>query len=614
MPYDFNCKNTSLKYILFLALIFQFLYANSTEFYQNKAQELKLAQAHYWQLLLHMNDGISEIDDPRFFMAKDGKYNASNELLASIEALFSQEKKDDESFICRFPARTHWLKEKLNIDNLSNENCKEYKKIIKRLDPQSATLVFSSAHINSPASMFGHTFLRIDSSYESKLLSYAVNYAAMADQNTENGVVFAIKGLFGGYYGRYSLLPYYEKLKEYSDTEQRDVWEYDLNLTHDEVKRMVEHIWELNNTFSDYFFFDENCSYNLLWLIEVARPTVSLRQDYFFQVIPAETMFTIEKEKLIKEIQYRPSKRTRLLRYEEILTQSERQNVMQLSTGKLSVQKWDETSQLSLKRKQLLLECAVELTEYYFIENDITKEQYLDIFHKLTSKRATLGRGEKLAVERPSDPLKGHQALRATLQTKYVDSETSVLLGLRPAYHDITNSDIGFLQGTQIEFLDTVVEINEDDIDLEYMTILSIASYVPQTDFFAPMTWRTKFAVNSDYMDDKNHLNGAVAAGTSWYNPLGYHYVLIEPMIHATHSTRFSIAPVFGAVIDRYPAFKTNFEVKQRYYDDKENQVIANITQSWYIRQNVSLHFSYEYTEKFENNDDVIKIGLNYFF
>jgi hypothetical protein len=63
------------------------------------------------------------------------------------------------------------------------------------MDPQSVTLVFSSAHINSPASMFGYTFLRIDSSYESKMLSYAVNYAAGADPDKENGMVFAVKGL-----------------------------------------------------------------------------------------------------------------------------------------------------------------------------------------------------------------------------------------------------------------------------------------------------------------------------------------------------------------------------------------------------------------------------------
>jgi len=107
---------------------------------------------------------------------------------------------DDNSSICRYPARFHWLDSKLDF-SFSKPKCAEYEKILKRVDPQSVTLIFPSAHINSPASMFGHTFLRINSSYNSRLLSYAINYSANANSNTENGVVFAIKGLVGGYYG-----------------------------------------------------------------------------------------------------------------------------------------------------------------------------------------------------------------------------------------------------------------------------------------------------------------------------------------------------------------------------------------------------------------------------
>jgi len=154
-----------------------------------------------------MNDGFSEIDDANFFLSKDGKKNAKKELDATITALLNETKFDDNSTACRFPARKAWLKDRLDIKKFPEVSCDEYDSILKRLNPKSATLVFPSAHINSPASMFGHTFLRINSGYKSKLLSYAINYAADANPDTENGVLFAIKGLFGGYYGRYSLLP-----------------------------------------------------------------------------------------------------------------------------------------------------------------------------------------------------------------------------------------------------------------------------------------------------------------------------------------------------------------------------------------------------------------------
>ena len=89
-------------------------------------------------------------------------------------------------------------------------------------------MVFPTSHINSPASMYGHTFIKISSSKDTPLISNAINYAAKTDE--KNGLIFAFQGIFGGYEGRYSILPYYEKLKEYNNLEQRDVWEYDLNL------------------------------------------------------------------------------------------------------------------------------------------------------------------------------------------------------------------------------------------------------------------------------------------------------------------------------------------------------------------------------------------------
>ena len=262
-----------------------------------------------------MEDGISEIDDARFFLAQNG--NTKSELHATIDALLNESTFDDNSTACRFPARKAWLKEQLEGIEFPEVKCDEYDKILDRLDPKSATLVFPSAHINSPASMFGHTFLRINSAYDSKLLSYAINYAADADPSKENGVIFAIKGLIGGYFGKYSLLPYYDKLKEYRDAEQRDIWEYDLNLSEEEVLRMVRHIWELNETHSFYYLSTQNCSYNMLWFLEAARPELDLRSYFSFQVIPLETVHATKAEGVIKKHFYRPSKRTILLQYEK---------------------------------------------------------------------------------------------------------------------------------------------------------------------------------------------------------------------------------------------------------------------------------------------------------
>jgi hypothetical protein len=88
--------------------------------------------------------------------------------------------------------------------------------------------------MNNPASMFGHTFLRVDKNREGPeqtLLNYGVNYAANVDTKNVNALAYAFEGLFGFFRGTFTLFPYYAKVQEYSNWESRDLWEYELDFT-----------------------------------------------------------------------------------------------------------------------------------------------------------------------------------------------------------------------------------------------------------------------------------------------------------------------------------------------------------------------------------------------
>ncbi|MDO9080800.1 MAG: DUF4105 domain-containing protein, partial [Desulfuromonadales bacterium] len=227
-----------------------------------------------WQVLMHYRQQgdrfTSLIDDPKFFLAPQGKTDPQAELNASLEALLFPVKIDDEHFRCRFPARTEWLISVLDLNELAlpQPHCRKLNETLTSVDPRSVVLVFPAAHNNGPASMFGHTLLRVGSSYKSPLLSAAVNYAA--NDTDSNGLLYAFKGIFGFYPGYFALLPYYEKLNDYSGVEHRDIWEYTLNLNPEESRRLMLHTWELQSISSDYYFFDENCSFMLLFLLEAA--------------------------------------------------------------------------------------------------------------------------------------------------------------------------------------------------------------------------------------------------------------------------------------------------------------------------------------------------------
>lgn len=564
-----------------------------------------------------MENGVSEIDDTRFFLAPDGKTDAQSELHATIEALLNELTFDDNSTACRFPARRAWLKEKLGDIEFPEVHCGEYDKILKRLNPKSATLVFPSAHINSPASMFGHTFLRINSAYNSKLLSYAVNYAADADPAKENGPLFAIKGLFGGYFGKYSLLPYYDKLKEYRDTEQRDIWEYDLNLSEDEVLKMVRHIWEINETHSYYYFFTQNCSYNMLWFLEAARENLNLRSYFSFQVIPLETVHAAKAEGIIKENFYRPSKRTTLLQYEKLINKEYRELPLKLAASDIDVA-FLESSKIELSQKRFILEASIELLEYNYSKNKIEKEIYLKRFHNLSKARAALGMGEKIVIKTPPNPIGGHQAIRASFGAGVREGKSLGFLGLRPAYHSLEDSGQGFLRGTQIEFLNLELSSDNHKLSVEDATILSIVSIAQRSDFFDNLSWRTKFGWDRNSLDNSAHFIGTVGAGFSWGNEFGYTYIMIDPLFYAGSKPKSAIGGSLGFVLDKWGATNTKIELTRRFYDTGKIQNIFEFSQGFRISQNMQFRLEYDYKERdekiVEKQERSLKTNLSIYF
>jgi hypothetical protein len=140
----------------------------SLEHYHKQIDDFQLYDERFWHLLLHVNANESEIDDPNFFVDPNGKKDVKAELHATLESLYDTSYVDDNASQCRFPARTRWLKAQLNLEDLPEVTCKAYETLYEKIDPHSVTLVFADAHINSPGSMFGHTFLRINSTQESR--------------------------------------------------------------------------------------------------------------------------------------------------------------------------------------------------------------------------------------------------------------------------------------------------------------------------------------------------------------------------------------------------------------------------------------------------------------
>lgn len=501
-------KKTVSSFVFFTAVLFSaFCSAEElslVDLLVEQAIEDKLHEDDYWLILLHYKEGLSGIksliDDPEFFLSKSGKNDPLSELEATLRSFFQGDEEKAQEALCRFAARYFWLKEKLGFDisSLPYDGCADFDAALKRINPESAVLVFPSGYINSPASMFGHTLIRIDSDEGSRLLSHAVNYSATG--NDINGILFAFKGIFGFYPGYFSILPYYEKVKEYGDIDHRDMWEYRLDLTKEEITLMILHLWELQGIYSDYFFFDENCSYTLLFLLDAARPSLKLTNSFDLWVMPVDTIRVMEGKKLLEAVVYRPSKSTKIKHLISSTGAKEHDFALQVYDGNIS--SGDVLEQRFTKiEKARSLDLVMEYSQYKYSRKELTKERYLDVFLSASKERSRLKNIEPYIkdINSPVSPEKGHKPNRLGIgfgllkgSDRGDNNAFFQEIRIRPTYHDLLSNDSGYVKGSQIEFTSLVFRYfpSRKRVMLEKLDIINIVSISERDRFFKPYSWK----------------------------------------------------------------------------------------------------------------------------
>ena len=595
-----NFFNGKSKYLLLTFLFSSSCFSSSD--ISLFIEQTKLYENPYWSKLLHYRDGSSEIDSDNFFISKEGKTNLKKELFETIDSL----EKGQNNVLCRFPLRVKWLKQ--NIPSLENKiinyECSELNQYLSLINAKYVTMVFPTAHINSPASMYGHTFLRVSSDKDTALISNAINYAAKT--NDTNGLVFAYKGLFGEYEGRYSILPYYEKIKEYNSLEQRDIWEYDLDLNEEEVNRLVLHTFELKDSYSDYFFFKENCSYNILWLLEVARSDLDLVSKFTFKTVPLDSIKILKPYNLIKDSKYRHSSMKKMknileekIENKEYLESFVNENV-------------ELNENLSVDDKISYLDFKISYLQYQRASNKIEKKEYIKKYLELLKQRSTYNQISNYEIKAPINPLDSHDSARISF---YYDSADSFEFALKPVYNDIYDISDGYLQGAYINFFDLNLKKQKDEnIKLDRFTLLKIKSLAPRDMFFKPISWGIDLAYEH-FKDQSDYFKVKPEAGISYGTSKDFIYLMFGSNVYYKQSDQlFSLGSSLGFVTNRFDNLKIGLE----YSYDKYNKGLQNnqfeIFSTNKLDTNASLTLKYINDDLYKENDEKVKMGVSYYF
>lgn len=579
------------------------------------------AYSPQWLALVHYQKGIfgykGTIASDNFYVSSEGRTDPKKELEATI-ALFNSA---DDKTKCMFPARYIKLKQNGLLDS-DFPVCDEYNQFKQDLRPSGVTFLFTDAYMNNSSSLFGHTLIRIDTSRKgTQLLAHGINYGAWT-QGYENSFLYAIYGLAGFYSGGYTVKPYYDIINTYNNLENRDIWEYNLNFTAEELDLFVAHIWEVGQTATPYYFFTQNCSYMLMEVFDAVRPELKLAQSFPMQTIPLDTIKAAAKrDGFVNGVNYRPS-RQRKIRY-RIKQMNQGQFKAFLSATRLDLQPVDL---LPEEEKADVLETAYQYIQYQYVANDITLKDYRRKSFLLLKERNKVKAGQKFdELKTGNNPVYSHDSMQASIGIGARNGDVYQEIRYRPAYHSLTDNPYGFLQGAEINFLDVAMRHYDkhDRYVLQQVNILELASLSPIDEVFKAVSYKigvdvsrqTNPKTEEDYYAFNTNLNGggtyALTDNVWGYALSGFSAAYGGGLPH----NMWIGADLIGGILFNTEKFGANAEVKKVFATDKIGSTLTySAMLDYYFTANTALEFKFTHVQNYGKNLNESLLRLKYNF
>ncbi|MFN3201102.1 MAG: DUF4105 domain-containing protein [Bradymonadia bacterium] len=479
-----------------------------------------------WLALLHMRPDcmghMSEIDSPEFFISPEGVGDPLAEYHAT-RAAFEEGRRwrgtPDERPQCRWPDRYNYVAQ-MERWSAPRGPCPALDAYLRRVRPSAVSLVFSHYFLNNPASALGHVFLRlrqggVDEGASPELLDTAVNFSA--DTGNADPVAYMLLGALGGFPGRFGLESHHEKVRTYAHFEHRDLWTYDLTLTEAEVKRLVLHLWAMQQAFFDYYFFDENCAYHLAGLLDAAAPRLQLKRDFGVVIMPVELLLAVAKRpELVGAVQHQPSMRRLYVARVESLDASERLRFEQLIEPNTPLEV-DEVPPAALDAALRHFELFWPHTLTANSVEQMTPERLAVRRRRRALVQARMSVGEApapLLVDRPwlAAPETGHGTQRLRLMGVF-DGKAAGAIAHRWALHDLADPQGAYPIDGAVEF--TRIEGQVDDegrVELRRGQLFRVLSLSDVSGVSPSISWGAQGGLEPLPIEEEDVLYGGLAA------------------------------------------------------------------------------------------------------
>jgi len=562
----------------------------------------ELAKSPKWRRMIP-----KQVNGPGFLLAKNGANDPETELRGEIDAFRTKHLvgRPAQPAQCAFPARYLLLKKELKL-TVQDVPCPELEQYLASFHAKGVSLVFSSAYPNNPGSMFGHTFLRFRTGRSSDLLDQTISFAA--EIGGEQDLLFMFKGIFGGYQGHFTILPYYVKVNEYNNAESRDLVEYVLNFNEEEIQELLRYFWEIErNSWITYYFLDANCGSVLIDALQAVRPSLKIPRHGFYSIPTEVTRSITTSAGLIQEIKFRPSLLRKLTEFARELNKPQRKSfeaiVHPLPRGDAS----------PIDADLEVLDTANVYFQYlkqkrgprFTLDDQERANNYLIA----RSRTGVLSRLAHLVIpgEEESRPDLSHHAPNLSLAAGFLGGDPFQEIQLRSALQGLLDRDQGYVPFSEFQFPALALRWYpaQRSLHLERLNLVSIISLSPLTNFEDRLSWRAAvdWRTPRDQGEQTNsvfHMGGGAGKTIEFIHSYWVSYALFEgyaelgPKFH--HGFRLGPVLDVGTVAKLTSTYKANFGAQlfgDMFQTDRQEYFYQlNLDQTWSIAQDWKLFFN----------------------
>lgn len=496
-----------------------------------------------WQALLHIYEEKPLITQN--FLLSAENFSAKNELVKTLQLFQSNHQQTNA---CHYIARHYYLSV-IKGFKLPAISCPDFQDFTQQVPADHVSILFASENLSQPASIMGHTMMAL--SDEGFTKQHSVSF--FTELTSVNPVSLIWDNFITGQPGFFLVQPLQKNIDLYLEKEQRNIWRYQIKLSHEQKMLFLAHLWELKFASLDYFFHSHNCATLTLDILRIINPKLlESRQNW---VSPIDVVKAADKQNMLTApMLYGSSKwKIRLLS----------DYVKPISEGIFI----DESKPKTVLAGLL----SFETNAYRYQQGDISQTDWF-VRNTWLKKQGLSKKRQRINFDNPKNPLHtpddSQWGIQFVQNNASYNQQTWGKIYWMPASHDLMDDNSQYSSENQLKILQVSARYRTNNLQLDSLHIYNAESYLNVNEYIGGLSGRIalgigRFPIKNSFDALASYAEGAIGKSYQLHKDLSV-YGLVRLGLTANQNNQYiKTGPEVGLFFHWVGGMKTHLKASQ---------------------------------------------------